>query len=174
MKGYRVHKISYTAGNHVQILFQMYGSAFPNVLPFVLVNLAWALCVHYLKQYREVDLTFHSSTGHSFMGLLVSFLIVSRSQIAYGRFMSFRTHLATQYRICRSISQLTCTYTMTNQSPEARKWRHEVCYKTIVMLRITMDALHWSSTSRNKWEEEVGILEIDLIVMLLSVLVSFV
>ncbi|CAJ1913228.1 unnamed protein product [Cylindrotheca closterium] len=154
MKGYRVHKVSYTAGNHVQILFQMYGSAFPNVFPFVLVNVMWGLVVYYLKEHHKIDLTFHSSTGHSFMGLLVSFLIVSRSQISYGRFMSFRTHLATQYRLCRSISQLTCTYTMTNQTQGARQWRHEVCFKTIKMLRVTMDALHWSSTSRDKWEEE--------------------
>ena len=101
--GYRVHRVSYTAQNHVQILFRIYGSAFPIVLPFVFANVAWTLCVHYLKYFDILDLTFHSSTGHSFMGLLVSFLIVSRSQISYNRFMEYRKHLVGCYLACVSI-----------------------------------------------------------------------
>lgn len=154
MKRYRVHRVSYTAGNHIQVLFQMYGSAFPQVLPFVVINMLWTLAVHYLKEKNIVDLTFHSSVGHSFMGLLVSFLIVSRSQISYGRFMNFRNMLAKQYRMCRQIAQFTMIYSFQNQTPEARQWRHEVCYRTILLLRVTMDALLWSSTEREKWEQE--------------------
>eukprot|EP00980_Cylindrotheca_fusiformis_P030739 scaffold25338_cov181-Cylindrotheca_fusiformis.AAC.2 len=154
MNKYRVHVISYTAGNHVQVLFQMYGSAFPQVLPFVLCNLGWTLAVQYLKAIGLLDLTFHSSVGHSFMGLLVSFLIVSRSRISYGRFMNFRTLLATQYRMCRQLAQFTMIYSFQTQTPEARLWRQEVCFRTIDLLRVTMDALLWSSNEREKWEDE--------------------
>lgn len=154
MKSYRVHSVSYTAGNHVQVLFQMYGSAFPQVLPFVLCNMVWTLAVEYLKTNGVVDLTFHSSVGHSFMGLLVSFLIVSRSQISYNRFMTFRNLLAKQYCMCRQLAQFTMVYTFQTQTPEARQWRQEVCFRTIVLLRVTMDALLWSSTERGKWGDE--------------------
>lgn len=152
--GYRVHRVSYTAGNHVQVLFQMYGSAFPSVFPFCLVNLAWTIVVHSLKAGNTLDLTFHSSVGHSFMGLLVSFLVVSRSKISYDRFMDFRRQLAAAYKTCRDISHLATVYTFEKQTDAARKWRHEVCYRTILLLRVTMDALLWSSTERERWEGE--------------------
>lgn len=153
-KGYRVHRVSYTAHNHVDVLFQMYGSAFPQVLPFCLFNVMWTLVIHYLKAQEIIDLTFHSSIGHSFMGLLVSFLVVSRSKISYDRFMDFRRHLATTYRSCREIAQLVTCYTGFIQSPAAAQWRQDVCFRTILMLRATMDALLWSSTERDHWEEE--------------------
>lgn len=68
--------------------------------------------------------------------------------------MDFRRHLATTYRTCREIAQFTTAYTFETQTPEAREWRLEVCYRTILLLRVTMDALLWSSTERTKWEEE--------------------
>jgi Bestrophin, RFP-TM, chloride channel len=152
--GYRIHRDSYTAHNHVQVLFQMYGSAFPNVLPFAVINMIWTCAVEYLHRADIVDLTLHSSIGHSFMGLLVSFLIVSRSKISYDRFMEFRRHLATAYRTCREIAHSTTVYTFAAQTPAARAWRQEVCFRTILLLRVTMDALLWSSTERDQWEEE--------------------
>jgi predicted membrane chloride channel (bestrophin family) len=151
---YKIHRVSYTAQNHVQVLFQMYGSAFPQVFPFCLSNCLWTLFVAALKEKEIVDLTFHSSIGHSFMGLLVSFLIVSRSKISYDRFMEYRRHLATAYRMCREIAQFTTVYTGHTQTPQAKEWRSEVCYRTIVLLRVTMDCLLWSSTEREKWGEE--------------------
>lgn len=152
--GYRVHRVSYTAQNHVQVLFQMYGSAFPQVLPFCAINILWAIAVVLLKKHNILDLTFHSSVGHSFMGLLVSFLVVSRSKISYDRFMDFRRNLAVAYHSCREMAQFTTVYTMQTQSERAMEWRQEVCYRTILLLRVTMDALLWSSSEREKWEEE--------------------
>ena len=151
---YKVHRVSYTPQNHVQVLFQMYGSAFPQVFPFCLLNFFWTLAVVSLKKHDVVDLTFHSSVGHSFMGLLVSFLLVSRSKISYDRFMDFRRNLARAYKACREVVQFTTVFTFQTQTPKAKEWRNEVCYRTILLLRVTMDALLWSSTEREKWEEE--------------------
>ena len=136
------------------MIFQMYGSAFPQVLPFCILNILWTLTVYELKRWDLVDLTFHSSVGHSFMGLLVSFLVVSRSKISYDRFMDFRRQLATVYRACREIGQFTTVYTFATQTDAARCWRQEVCFRTILLLRVTMDALLWSSTERDQWEDE--------------------
>jgi len=152
--GYRVHRVSYTAQNHVQVLFRMYGSAFPQVLPFCAINVLWTFLVVFLKNRGWVDLTFHSSIGHSFMGLLVSFLVVSRSKISYDRFMDFRRNLATTYRVCRDLSHLTTVYTLDQQTPQAQQWRQDVCFRTILLLRVTLDALLWSSTEREQWTDE--------------------
>eukprot|EP00579_Thalassiosira_antarctica_P001157 CAMPEP_0201868734 /NCGR_PEP_ID=MMETSP0902-20130614/2500_1 /ASSEMBLY_ACC=CAM_ASM_000551 /TAXON_ID=420261 /ORGANISM="Thalassiosira antarctica, Strain CCMP982" /LENGTH=459 /DNA_ID=CAMNT_0048394107 /DNA_START=217 /DNA_END=1593 /DNA_ORIENTATION=- len=152
--GYRVHRVSYTAQNHVQVLFRTYASAFPQVIPFVCANVVWTLCVYYMKRLTFIDLTFHSSVGHSFMGLLVSFLIVSRSQISYARFMEYRRHLAASYQACRELAQYTTVYTFQTQTEDAAWWRQEVSFRIILLLRVTMDALLWSSTEREKWEDE--------------------
>ena len=152
--GYRVHRVSYTPHDHIHVMFRMYGSAFPNVFPFVVVNILWSLLVFWLKRLDLVDLSFHSGSGHSFMGLLVSFLIVSRSQIAYQRYMEYRKLLATCYQCCREIVQFSTVYTNYTNTDLAKQWRLEVCYRTCLMLRVTMDALLWASTVRHEWEEE--------------------
>lgn len=153
-KGYRIHRVSYTAQDHIQVLFRLYGSAFPNVFPFAVVNAIWCYLVYILKRYDIMDWTFHSSVGHSFMGLLVSFLIVSRSQISYARFMEYRKLLASSYRVCRELVQFSTIYTFYTNTRAAQEWRQEVSFRTILMLRVTMDALLWSSTERDQWEDE--------------------
>ena len=152
--GYRVHRVSYTPHSHINVIFRMYGSAYPQVLPFVVANVLWTVLISILKENDITDLTFHSSVGHSFMGLLVSFLIVSRSQISYDRFMRYRRHLAECYLACRELSQHVTVFSMTEQTEAAAWWRQEVCYRTILLLRVTMDALLWSSVQRENWEDE--------------------
>jgi hypothetical protein len=45
-----------------------------------------------------------------------------------------------------------CVYTLDTVTTAAQEWRQEVAYRTIVLLRVTMDALYWSSTNKNLWE----------------------
>ena len=45
-------------------------------------------------------------------------------------------------------------YTFQTQTDGAARWRREVGYRTILLLRVTMDALLWSSTERDRWEGE--------------------
>jgi predicted membrane chloride channel (bestrophin family) len=148
-----IQRVSYSAGSHVQVIFQMYGSILPQVLPFCVTNVAWTILVHILKEKKIADLTLQSYVGHSFMGIMVSFLVVSRSKISYNRFMEIRRHLGEAYRSCRELIQFTCIYTLSHETPEAKSWRQEVGYLTILMLRVTMDALHWSSTQKSLWED---------------------
>ena len=68
--------------------------------------------------------------------------------------MDFRKHLATIYRACRKIAQFTTVYSFETKTEEAKIWRQEVCYRTILLLWVTMDALLWSSTERENWENE--------------------
>lgn len=148
----KIQRVTYSASSHVQVMFQMYGSVLPQVLPFCLTNVACTVATSLLRTNNVADLTFQSFTGHSFMGILVSFLVVSRCNISYNRFMEMRRHLGEAYRSCRELIQYTCVYTMSCQSKEAQVWRQEVAFRTVTMLRVTMDALHWSSTQKNLWE----------------------
>jgi predicted membrane chloride channel (bestrophin family) len=147
-----ISRVSYSPGNHVQVLFQMYGSALPQVLPFCLANVIWTMTVSGLKSWDMIDITFKSSTAHTFMGLLVSFLVVERSRVSYNRFMENRCFLADCYRCCREIIQLGCAYTYMTKTEAAREWRQNLAYRTILLLRVTMDTLEWSSTHRDRWE----------------------
>ena len=147
-----INRVSYTPSNHLQILIQMYGSALPQVLPFCIVNCIWTIIVACLRNYEYIDITMKSSTGHTFMGLLVSFLVVERSRISYSRFMENRFYLADCYRTCRELIQLGCAYTYKSKTELAMKWRQDFAYRVILLLRVTMDTLEWASTHRNEWE----------------------
>jgi len=148
----KVKRVAYSAQNHIQVLFQMYGSALPQVLPFVFANIVWTLLVYYLNKFGILDLEFKSGTGHSFMGLLVSFLVVNRASISYHRFMEIRRHLGEAYRSCREMVQFTCVYTFRTQTLKAREWRQGVAFRTILLLRVTMDTLRWSSENLHHWD----------------------
>lgn len=50
--------------------------------------------------------------------------------------------------------QFTCVYTFKTQTAAAKQWRQEVAYRVILLLRITMDILNWSSVERGSWERE--------------------
>ena len=54
----------------------------------------------------------------------------------------------------RELAQYTTVYTFHTQTQDASWWRQEVCFRAILLLRVTMDALLWSSTEREKWEDE--------------------
>lgn len=45
-------------------------------------------------------------------------------------------------------------YSYEAQTEDAAWWRQEVCFRTILLLRVTMDALLWSSTKHEEWEDE--------------------
>jgi hypothetical protein len=62
--------IRYESDSHVRVLFQMYGSVWPAVLPYCIVSVSITAIIAYLQSNRIVDLTFASSTGHSFMAIM--------------------------------------------------------------------------------------------------------
>uniref|UniRef100_A0A7S3LA19 Bestrophin homolog n=1 Tax=Amphora coffeiformis TaxID=265554 RepID=A0A7S3LA19_9STRA len=148
----KISRISYSPSSHVQVLFQMHGSVLPQVLPFCVSNVLWTLLIETCRTKGWFDLTFRSTVGHSFMGILVSFLVVSRSRISYQRFMEIRKHLGEAHLACREVGHFSCMYTLECDTEGAKEWRREVAYRTIILLRVTMDVLNWSSTKKDQWE----------------------
>lgn len=62
--------IRYESDSHFHVLFQMYGSVWPAVLPYCIVSVLITALISYLQSHDIVDLTFASSTGHSFMAIM--------------------------------------------------------------------------------------------------------
>ena len=91
-----LYTVIYNSENHLSVLFQRLGSAWPDVLPFCLFNVMLMIIVSYL----DVDgaKTLLSGIGHKFIKFVVSFLFVSRVTIALARFNECRGYLGTMYK----------------------------------------------------------------------------
>ena len=137
--------LSYDQSNHILVLLRMYGSVWPQVLPFCLANMFWTLAISLLTKYTPLDLTLHSTAAHTFMSTLVSFLVVSRSNITYQRFMQARSGLDEMYCACREAVELAALYSTYIDCDGAKQWRHDLAYETIVLLRTAMSAVEYQS-----------------------------
>ena len=67
----RIQRASYDSRSHTNVLCQMHGSAWPKVLPYCLLNLAWIGLVAFLKEHTPINLTFNSLKAFAIMGILV-------------------------------------------------------------------------------------------------------
>jgi predicted membrane chloride channel (bestrophin family) len=128
--------------NHFTVMFGMYGSVWPKVLPYCLLNMLWTAVIWQLKHSYGIDLT-SSPSGHTFMGSLASFLIVTRLKIIYDHYMFNSQKLSDLYKAVRELAQYCCVLTRRDQSIQAKQWRHDVLYHAIVLLRVTMAVLEF-------------------------------
>lgn len=139
----------------ISTLLQMHGSVWPKVYPFCCINVLITFGLFYLLQHSDpkIDLTF-SSAGHNFMGVVISFLVVTRATIIYDRYNQHRGLLGSIFRSARGIVQHTYCLTSWNKTAKAKDWRLRVVYHVIVLLRITIGSLAFESTKMNTWENE--------------------
>jgi len=143
-------RVVFNSQDHISVLFQMHGSVWPRVLPFCVASVLVTYGIYYVSTHHY-DVTL-SSTGHQFMGILVSFLVVTRVQITYQRFMEARGYLSTCYRCCRELMQHAIMFTMTNTSQPAIAWRRDLAFDTILLLRVTMAAIEFKSNPTGAWD----------------------
>jgi hypothetical protein len=66
--------------------------------------------------------------------------------------MQSRNYLDTCYTACRELVQNTCVLTQDDVTEGARVWRHNVAYRTILLLRVTMAAIEYESQHKSAWE----------------------
>lgn len=144
--------VIYDEENHLGVMFQLYGSVWPTVLPWCLAVMVVTYGFIYLRNHGIVDLTIADNTGHNFMSILVSFLVVTRVTITYSRFMEARQYLQDLFLSCRELIQYTCILTNQNTFKDARLWRQDVAYRTIVCLRLAMASVENRSTKINAWD----------------------
>ena len=77
----------------IHLLFRLYGSAFPRVLPFSLLSAGLtALLFYYPGQAYFSDIWGHPYIYYN-LSFIVGFVLVFRSNFAYGRFVTGRVQL---------------------------------------------------------------------------------
>lgn len=147
----KVRTVSYQTENHIEVLTQIYGSVWPRVLPYCIFNILITSIIYYLREYKSIDLTF-SDRGHTFMSLMVSFLVVTRSNIAYSRYMEARQDLNLAMKACRELTQHMITFTRYELGADAKKWRSEIARRTVVLLRTAVSVLEYETTGQHAWK----------------------
>uniref|UniRef100_A0A7S4R163 Bestrophin homolog n=2 Tax=Ditylum brightwellii TaxID=49249 RepID=A0A7S4R163_9STRA len=147
-----IRRVHFHGSSHISVLFQMYGSVWPAVIPYCLFNVLLTYAVFITNRYTDINLSIGDS-GHSFMSMLIAFLIVTRAKLAYGRYMEARHYLQNVYRVSRDLIQNMCVMTQHSRSEGAKKWRRDVAYRTIVLLRVTMAAIEFNSNEEESaWD----------------------
>jgi predicted membrane chloride channel (bestrophin family) len=148
----RTRDIDYDLDSHLTVLFQMHGSVWPKVLPWCLITMAFTYAIIELRDHDIVNLSINSNTGHGFMSILVSFLVVTRATITYNRFMEARQGVADLFRTSREVVQYACLLSLTNKGDSAKKWRQDVAYRTIICIRMAAAAVEFRAYGVSAWE----------------------
>lgn len=93
--------VYYDSQNMIQILFQLHGSIWWKVLPYCVVNVMIMLALHFLNRhydgYLRVTLG-QNSTMHTFGGIIVSFLCISRLSSSLQGYNECREYISIMFR----------------------------------------------------------------------------
>lgn len=92
-----------------------------------------------------------SPESHTFIALVVSFLLVSRVQIALSRYWTARYSLSDMCRASREIVDNACLFTRENTDDSSKEWRHELAYRSLILLRTTMAVTDFPTTKMPAW-----------------------
>jgi hypothetical protein len=123
----------------------------PQVLPYCIFNVAISAFIQWLDAKDNISLAI-SDKGHSFMNLMVAFLIVSRVNISIGRYNESRGYLSTMYRESRELIQNMVVLSGHNTDQRAKEWRNDVAYKVCILLRVAMGVIDYTENFVNVWE----------------------
>lgn len=94
-----------------------------------------------------------TNTGHNFVTMVMSFLLVSRVTTALARYSEARNHIGSMLRGARELIQYTIIFSMVdNDDIAAREWRNEVAYRTLSLLRCSIAVILYPTTHLPSWE----------------------
>jgi len=123
------------------------------VLPYCIANTLLSILLDWLNVSKHIDLGI-SGKGHAFLGLVVAFLIVSRANVSIGRYNGARNCLSTMYRSARELIQNMAVLSNDRLSQEAKEWRFQVAYKTLMLLRTVTAVIQYQDSQIPCWELE--------------------
>lgn len=147
------YTVSYDSGNHWSVLTQRHGSQWPLVLPYCLLNVGLMILLELSDQKKETWRKYIevSTQGHSFITLVVAFLLVSRVNMALGRYTLARDALESMYRGVRDLIQTTCVLTGNDKLPSAVELRHQIAYRSLIMLQTAMVVVDYPDDEVVPW-----------------------
>jgi predicted membrane chloride channel (bestrophin family) len=135
-----------SAHSMLGVLFRIEGDIICAVLPFCIVNCLLLALVAYYRTEREIGF---SATGHGLLTLLVSFLVISKVNLAYDRFRVVRKHAAVAFMVLRELVQMVISIS-SSDSPRDKEneltkqlqfWRMDCVDKVSDLMDITVKVL---------------------------------
>jgi len=98
----RAYTVLYDSESHWSVLTQMNGSSWPRVFPYCLFNVILMLVLTYVNKWHGgIDSIHISDQGHTFVTMVMSFLLVSRVTMALARYSEARNHIGAMFRGAR-------------------------------------------------------------------------
>jgi predicted membrane chloride channel (bestrophin family) len=123
------------------------------VFPFCVLNVGLVLFLHWLNTTFEGTYNIEISTlGHTLTTLVVSFLLVSRVNMALSRFWEARNALGIMYRQHRELVQSMIVFSNHVEDKAAKEWRLEVAYRSAILLKVVMAVMEYPSTGVLAWD----------------------
>jgi hypothetical protein len=102
-----------------------------------------------LRNNLSIDV---SRQGHIFVNFVVSFLLLSRVRNAMERYNQARDYLNTMIRETREIVAESCVLSNDNLDESASAWRHELAYRSLVLLRTALAVMDFPVKHQPVWE----------------------
>jgi len=134
------------------IVFRFAATVWPLVLPYCVANIASLSLLTLTKKYTRVDVSI-LPTAHAMMSILISYLGVSKVNLAYQRYITAQTGCGHVMMTLRELNQLAITMTEQYTSPAATAWRCQtkdaivqLIHETVAVLR---DERHSAALARN-------------------------
>ena len=151
------YTVVYNSESHWEVLTQMLGSVWPQVLPYCLVNVTLMVVLRVLRDHigstgHTVTMFFEmSSSGRKFINFVMAFLLVTRVKMSMDRYNEARKNIGLLYREAREVIQHCVVYTDDQLDQGSREWRQEMAYRTLLLLRSAMAVLNFSVRHESVW-----------------------
>jgi predicted membrane chloride channel (bestrophin family) len=168
------------------VLFRIEGNILCAVLPFCIANCMILGLVAYYRTLKDFGF---SPTGHGLLTLLVSFLVISKVNLAYDRFRAVRKHAADVFLHLRELMQMVIAISTSNSPPkkdnrkddndddsedrskEIRYWRLECLGKVTDLMNTTVTVVKDPDLARyfarntplpkHAWRDDQGPLDLN-------------
>ena len=132
------------------VIFRLEGNIMFAVLPLCILNFTLLLLVEYVREQYHFAL---SSQGHGFLTLLVSFLVISKVNLAYDRFKAVRRFAGAGAIALRELIQMTIAVSIRTMNSEREKelryWRSECVDKVTELLDVSVCVLQNRSLAKH-------------------------
>ena len=136
--------ISFDPSDHISVVTQLNGSVWPKVWPYCLANTLWFCLVFILQYVYTIDMNTSTITGHRYMGMVMSFLVVTRVTLQYQR---YRADAAAVHALGSATRQLAVTlcYDTELRQQTTPEWRNDVMAGMIRMVAKALQVLDFRS-----------------------------
>jgi Bestrophin, RFP-TM, chloride channel len=121
------------------------------VLPYCLINVGVFLLLVLIDEklgFRFVEI---SAQGHTFITMVVAFLLVSRVNMGLTRYNTARDAIGVMHRATRDVVLSSVVFSNTCNDEAAQEWRSEVAYRAMILLRVATAVVEYPDTLVEPW-----------------------